>query len=161
GRGGPVVACSQRYMPSGFQQVEPHGPCPNIAGLQMSLSYDFDHHGHLVPKSSLFKLTEPKPEAPKLRVVPTQSESAPTKSAPVSHPAPLGGPLAPQPKPSDLKLDRSRDALLTNFGKQTLTDRYLLEGESFQDMFARVACAYADDVAHAQRIYDAISKVWF
>ena len=86
----------------------------------------------------------------------------PAASAPQrSTPAPLLGPLAPQPRPSDLTLDRSRDALLTAFGKQTLTDRYLLEGESFQDMFARVACAYADDVAHAQRLYDAISRLWF
>ncbi len=34
--------------------------------------------------------------------------------------------------------DRSRDALLTDFGKTTLEDRYLLPGESYQDMFARV-----------------------
>ena len=63
--------------------------------------------------------------------------------------------------PSDLKLDRGRDGLLTAFGKATLTDRYLLPGESFQDMFARVSCAYADDIAHAQRFYDAMSRLWF
>ena len=28
-------------------------------------------------------------------------------------------------------------------------------------MFARVACAYADDLDHAQRLYDYISKLWF
>ena len=28
-------------------------------------------------------------------------------------------------------------------------------------MFARVATAYADDIGHAQRIYDYISKLWF
>ena len=61
----------------------------------------------------------------------------------------------------DLTLDESRDALLTEFGKDTLRDRYLLPDESFQDLFARVACAYADDEAHAQRLYDAISKLWF
>ena len=66
-----------------------------------------------------------------------------------------------RPKPADLTLDRSRDDLLTIFGKATLRDRYLLAGESFQDMFARVSCAYADDVAHAQRLYDAMSKLWF
>ena len=75
--------------------------------------------------------------------------------------AALPYPLAPRPKPSDLKLDRSRDALLTPFGKATLQDRYLLAGESFQDMFARVSCAYADDVEHAQRLYDAMSRLWF
>jgi len=58
-------------------------------------------------------------------------------------------------------LDRSRDAHLTVFGKATLEDRYLLPGESYQDMFARVAQAYSDDAAHAQRIYDYISKLWF
>src|SRR5215210_1270181 len=57
--------------------------------------------------------------------------------------------------------DASRDALLTDFGKDTLQDRYLLPGESYQDLFARVASAYADDQAHAQRVYDYISKLWF
>ncbi len=59
--------------------------------------------------------------------------------------------------------DDSRDALLTDFGKETLNDRYLLPGESYQDLFARVADAYADegDQEHAQRLYDYISKLWF
>ncbi len=57
--------------------------------------------------------------------------------------------------------DASRDALLTDFGKETLKDRYLLPGESYQDLFARVASAYADDQDHAQRVYDYISKLWF
>jgi ribonucleoside-diphosphate reductase alpha chain len=57
--------------------------------------------------------------------------------------------------------DASRDDLLTEFGKETLRDRYLLPGESYQDLFARVAAAYADDQAHAQRLYDYISKLWF
>ncbi|HEX4634776.1 MAG TPA: ribonucleoside-diphosphate reductase subunit alpha [Rhizomicrobium sp.] len=74
---------------------------------------------------------------------------------------PLPYPLAPRPTPSDLTLDRSRDDLLTPFGKATLTDRYLMPGESFQDMFARVSCAYADDVGHAQRLYDTMSRLWF
>lgn len=60
-----------------------------------------------------------------------------------------------------VRTDSTRDALLTDFGKTTLTDRYLLPGESYQDLFARVATAYADDEAHAQRLYDAISKLWF
>jgi len=60
-----------------------------------------------------------------------------------------------------IKTDPSRDALLTDFGKKTLDDRYLLPGETYQDMFARVATAYADDAAHAQRIYDYISRLWF
>jgi ribonucleoside-diphosphate reductase alpha chain len=57
--------------------------------------------------------------------------------------------------------DPSRDALLTDFGRDTLDDRYLLPGETYQDLFARVADAYADDEAHAQRLYDYISKLWF
>jgi ribonucleoside-diphosphate reductase alpha chain len=57
--------------------------------------------------------------------------------------------------------DASRDALLTDFGKETLRDRYLLPGEGYQDLFARVAAAYADDEGHAQRVYDYISRLWF
>ncbi len=57
--------------------------------------------------------------------------------------------------------DASRDALLTDFGKETLDDRYLLPNETYQDLFARVADAYADDQGHAQRLYDYISKLWF
>ena len=58
-------------------------------------------------------------------------------------------------------LDRSRDDLLTKFGKETLEDRYLMPGESYQDLFARVAGHFADDSAHAQRLYDYISRLWF
>ncbi|RST29439.1 ribonucleoside-diphosphate reductase subunit alpha [Sphingomonas ginkgonis] len=61
----------------------------------------------------------------------------------------------------EVTTDASRDALLTDFGKETLKDRYLLPGESYQDLFARVAAAYADDAGHAQRIYDYISRLWF
>lgn len=58
-------------------------------------------------------------------------------------------------------VDRSRDSELTRFGAATLEDRYLLPGETPQDMFARVAMTYADDSDHAQRLYDYISKLWF
>jgi len=60
-----------------------------------------------------------------------------------------------------VRIDRTRDDLLTEFGKLTLSDRYLMIGESFQDLFARVAAHFADDTAHAQRLYDYISKLWF
>ena len=60
-----------------------------------------------------------------------------------------------------IKIDRSKDANLTDFGKATLTDRYLGQNESFQDLFARVASVYADDNLHAQRIYNYISNLWF
>ncbi len=60
-----------------------------------------------------------------------------------------------------VRVDRTRDSLLTDFGRATLTDRYLMPGEEFQDLFARVASFYGDDQGHAQRIYDYMSKLWF
>jgi len=60
-----------------------------------------------------------------------------------------------------VEVDRTRDDLLTDFGKKTLEDRYLLPGESYQDMFARVATAFADNADHAQRVYDYMSRLWF
>jgi ribonucleoside-diphosphate reductase alpha chain len=61
----------------------------------------------------------------------------------------------------EVSTQSSRDALLTGFGRATLADRYLLPGETAQDLFARVARAYADDAAHAQRLYEYMSKLWF
>ena len=61
-----------------------------------------------------------------------------------------------------MKLDYSRDSLLTEFSKTTLKDRYMLPGEeSPQEAFARAAEAFSDDEAHAQRIYDYASNLWF
>ncbi|MEC7489518.1 MAG: ribonucleoside-diphosphate reductase subunit alpha [Pseudomonadota bacterium] len=60
-----------------------------------------------------------------------------------------------------VSIDRTLDANLTDFGKAVLTDRYLMPGEEFQDLFARVSCYFADDSAHAQRIYDYMSNLWF
>ncbi len=97
-----------------------------------------------------------------------KSASAPAPNG-ASAPAP-NGTAAPAPKRASnevmpwkfhVEVDRSRDALLTDFGRETLNDRYLLPGESYQDLFARVAAAYADDGPHAQRLYDAISQLWF
>jgi ribonucleoside-diphosphate reductase alpha chain len=59
-----------------------------------------------------------------------------------------------------VRVDRSRDALLTDFGRATLDDRYLMPGESYQDLFARVASFYGDDTGHSQRLYDYISQLW-
>ena len=42
-------------------------------------------------------------------------------------------------------VDVRRFDVVTEFGKETLRDRYLLPGENYQDLFARVASAYADD----------------
>ncbi len=60
-----------------------------------------------------------------------------------------------------IKIDRSKDSNLTDFGKATLKDRYLGPNESYQDLFARVASTYSDDNLHAQRIYNYISNLWF
>ena len=55
-----------------------------------------------------------------------------------------------------------RDNLLTDFGKTTLKDRYLLpEENSPQEAFLRAAKAYSDNDEMAQRIYDYSSKLWF
>jgi ribonucleoside-diphosphate reductase alpha chain len=61
-----------------------------------------------------------------------------------------------------INIDYSRDELLTDSGKTILKDRYLLPTEaSPQDGFARAAKTFADDQAHAQRLYDYASKLWF
>ena len=60
-----------------------------------------------------------------------------------------------------VEIDRSRDALLTVFGKAVLDDRYLLPDEDYQDLFARVSSYYGDDSAHAQRLYNYMSQLWF
>lgn len=62
---------------------------------------------------------------------------------------------------SEVNIDYSRDENLTNYSIATLEDRYLLPDERPQDLFARVASFYADDQAHAQRLYDYISNLWF
>lgn len=109
----------------------------------MNHAYDFDRNGHLInfdPTRTLLKF-------PNIKQKKTLLEEK----------------AAPKPKPTkeQLRLDHKRDDLLIQFGKETLDNRYLLKGESYQDMFARVACNYADDTAHAQRLYDYISQLWF
>ncbi|MEA3003394.1 MAG: ribonucleoside-diphosphate reductase alpha chain [Sphingomonadales bacterium] len=86
-----------------------------------------------------------------------------TTTAEASREAPKKAKNGKGPKPAiyPVEVDHSRDSLLTDFGKETLNDRYLLPGETYQDLFVRVASAYADDAAHAQRLYDYISRLWF
>ncbi|WP_454886501.1 ribonucleoside-diphosphate reductase subunit alpha [Sphingomonas oryzagri] len=91
----------------------------------------------------------------------TSMTDATIMDAPAADAAAETGTQGAQRKPYPLEVDHSRDALLTDFGKETLNDRYLLPGESYQDLFVRVASAYADDADHAQRLYDYISKLWF
>src|ERR1700759_4450606 len=91
----------------------------------------------------------------------TSMTDATILDAPRSDEAVETNPQGALKKPYPVEVDHSRDALLTDFGKDTLNDRYLLPGESYQDLFVRVASAYADDQEHAQRLYDYISKLWF
>lgn len=73
-------------------------------------------------------------------------------------------PIEPTLKALNLKtgIDYDRDAKLTPFGIASLKDRYLLPTEtSPQDAFMRAAKAFADNEAHAQRLYDYVSKLWF
>jgi ribonucleoside-diphosphate reductase alpha chain len=61
-----------------------------------------------------------------------------------------------------MNIDYNRDKSLSDFGIATVKDRYLVAGEtSPQDAFARAAKAFADDDAHAQRLYDYASNLWF
>ncbi len=61
-----------------------------------------------------------------------------------------------------MKLDYSKDKLLTEFSIKTLEDRYMVPGEgSPQEAFARAARTFADDDEHAQRLYDYASNLWF
>lgn len=60
-----------------------------------------------------------------------------------------------------IRIDRNRDDNLTEFGKSTLADRYLMPEEAYQDLFARVSMYYGDNSEHAQRVYDYMSKLWF
>lgn len=60
-----------------------------------------------------------------------------------------------------VKNNLTKDQRLSNFGKAVLKDRYLMPNENYQDLFARVASYYADDQAHADRLYDYISNLWF
>ena len=59
-------------------------------------------------------------------------------------------------------IDYKRDNYLSEFSHKTLQDRYLIAGEtSPQDAFARAARAFSANDAHAQRLYDYASKLWF
>ena len=61
-----------------------------------------------------------------------------------------------------MQLNYGRDKYLSEFSIKTLEDRYLVGGEkSPQQAFARAAETFSDDKAHAQRLYDYASKLWF
>lgn len=126
--------------------------------------YDFDFDGHLIaapPQSSLKRTA---------KILPISIKDSTIKDTKNDDPSPRtltkenahGSTISPSKACAQkIKLAPKRDDLLTDFGKATLEDRYLLEGETYQDLFARVAAAYADDQAHAQRLYEYISQLWF
>lgn len=60
-----------------------------------------------------------------------------------------------------ITVNHGKSGNLTDFGKAVLSDRYLIGNESYQDLFARVSAYYADNLAHAERLYDYISNLWF
>ncbi|WP_391158857.1 ribonucleoside-diphosphate reductase subunit alpha [Wolbachia endosymbiont of Liriomyza huidobrensis] len=62
---------------------------------------------------------------------------------------------------NNITINYAKDSKLTDFGKAVLSDRYLIENESYQDLFARIANYYSDNKEHAQRLYDYISNLWF
>ena len=64
--------------------------------------------------------------------------------------------------PAGISVDITRDALIDGMGHATLRDQHMLPHEtSPQQTFARVCAAFADDGAHAQRLYDYVSRQWF
>jgi ribonucleoside-diphosphate reductase alpha chain len=61
-----------------------------------------------------------------------------------------------------IQIDYDRDKLLSEQGFKLVTDYYLKPGEtSPQEAFARASGFFATDDAHAQRLYDAVSKQYF
>lgn len=64
-------------------------------------------------------------------------------------------------KDYNIQINPTYDSLLTPFAKAILKDRYLLKGEDYQQMFARVSKAFADDNEHSQRLYDYMGNHWF
>jgi len=65
-------------------------------------------------------------------------------------------------EPRRILINFERDKLLSEAGIATMKDRYLVPGEEYpQEAFARAACAFSSSNAHAQRLYDYVSKCWF
>ena len=61
-----------------------------------------------------------------------------------------------------LDIDKTKDDLLPQNAVDILRDRYMLpEEESAQESFARACMAFADNKAHAERLYKYVSNLWF
>ena len=63
--------------------------------------------------------------------------------------------------PYNLTADPSRDALLTDFGKETLKIAISCRARPIRISSPASPDAYADDQDHAQRLYGYISNLWF
>jgi ribonucleoside-diphosphate reductase alpha chain len=89
------------------------------------------------------------------------------KQAQMEDPEDYDNKLLPRMQPlldwrETIEIDYSRNALHTEKGMETLSQRYYARGETDpQHIYARVACAGADNAEHARRIYGYISKHWF
>jgi ribonucleoside-diphosphate reductase alpha chain len=60
-----------------------------------------------------------------------------------------------------IEIDLSKDALLSEAGFKTLTDRYLKQGEvSPQEVFKRSSLAFSDSLEMAKRMYGYMSNLW-
>lgn len=90
------------------------------------------------------------------------TSTAAAMSAPQDpEPTPLKGVVIPLSPDRAVKPDYTRDALLSEFAKATMRDRYLLPDEqSPQDAFLRVALAFGDNALHSARLYDYFSRLW-
>ena len=61
-----------------------------------------------------------------------------------------------------LNIDITKDTLLPKNAVDILRDRYMLpEEETPQEAFARACIAFADNKAHAERLYKYVSNLWF
>ena len=61
-----------------------------------------------------------------------------------------------------LEIDMTKDNLLPQNAVDILRDRYMLPEElSPQESFARACMAFADNKAHAERLYKYVSNLWF
>jgi ribonucleoside-diphosphate reductase alpha chain len=158
----------QVEMP-GFE-LSPRAPAPKVEEVQAApVKLERIKSELAKPVKKLAKTEKEAGESPAIAMDKTDTATA-ALVADALLAAAAAAPEAPKARPDSKTInarrftvvtDDSRDALLTDFGKETLDDRYLLPGEKYQDLFARVADAYADDQDHAQRLYDYISKLWF
>ena len=134
-------------------------PRPQLDGVADVSAFDFDHAAIWSRRARLCPPLMPAQAG--IRICRRGTASALPRAAERRQSAPLPAPLAPPPTPADLELDRRRDDLLTAFGKATLNDRYLLAGESSQDMFARVSCAYRRRHRARAAALRCMSRLWF